>query len=154
MNTFDFVFAVRAPLTAVAAFHRDPGVLKRLTMPPVAIEVHEVQPLAEGSTADFTLWMGHLPIRWRARHTTVDPLLGFRDTQVHGPMKRWVHDRIFSVCRLGSGTSVGCRLYNRLARGEYRSFPDPNRGKLTDGIITRPIAYFTNYGDDGKFGAP
>ena len=37
--------------------------------------------------------------------------------------------------------------------GQYRSFPDPTRGKLPDGIITRPATYFTNYGGEGKFDA-
>ena len=135
MNTFDFTFTVRAPLAAVAEFHRDPGVLKKLTMPPIAIEVHEVQPLAENSTADFTLWMGPLPIRWRARHTGVDPLHGFRDTQVHGPMKRWVHDHAFS----DEGDSV-TRIHEHIAYEHYPGF----RGVLTRLLFPR-IGLLANF---------
>jgi hypothetical protein len=44
-----------------------------------------MEPLAEGSISDFTLWFGPLPIRWTARHSHIDPLHGFTDTQVRGP---------------------------------------------------------------------
>jgi hypothetical protein len=37
--------------------------------------------------------------------------------------------------------------------GEYRSFDDPGRAKLPEGIITRPATYFTDYGQEGKFDA-
>ena len=58
--------------------------------------MHRVEPLIEGSVADFTLWFGLLPIRWVARHSNVDAERGFTDTQVRGPMKHWVHNHAFS----------------------------------------------------------
>ena len=57
---------------------------------------HRVDPLAEGSISDFTLWFGFLPIGWTVRHSNVDSEHGFTDTQVCGPMKRWVHTHTFS----------------------------------------------------------
>ncbi len=96
MRTFDFTFTVRAPLSAVADLHRDTHTLQWLTPPPVQVRMHRVEPLAEGSVSDFTLWFGILPIRWTARHSNVDSEHGFTDTQVRGPMKHWVHTHTFS----------------------------------------------------------
>ncbi|MDA0350707.1 MAG: cyclase [Chloroflexi bacterium] len=82
-------FTVRAPLEVVARFHADPRALLRLTPPPTIIRVHRMDPLAEGSVSDFTMWVGP-PIHWRAVHSDLGPN-GFTDTQERGPMARWVH---------------------------------------------------------------
>jgi ligand-binding SRPBCC domain-containing protein len=92
---FDFTFTVRAPLAAVAAFHADTRVLARLTPPPIFVQLHQVQPLAESSIADFTLWFGPLPVRWVAVHSMVDARQGFTDTQQSGPLKFWRHTHRF-----------------------------------------------------------
>ncbi len=86
---------VQAPLEAVAAFHKDTQALKRLTPPPVFVQLHHLEPLAEGSLARFTLWLGPLPVRWVAVHQDVDALCGFSDYQAHGPFQRWVHRHTF-----------------------------------------------------------
>lgn len=96
MEVFDFEFVVEAPRSAVAAFHHDARALRRLTPPPMWVQLHEVEPMGEGSMADFTLWLGPMPIRWVARHTGVGSD-GFTDTQVRGPMKRWVHTHRFEA---------------------------------------------------------
>jgi ligand-binding SRPBCC domain-containing protein len=93
--TFDYAFAVRASLAAVADFHHDTHALKRLTPPPLFVQLHRVEPLAEGSVADFTLWFGPLPVRWVAVHSNVDARRGFTDTQQAGPMKAWKHTHQF-----------------------------------------------------------
>jgi len=80
---------------AVAAFHADTRALKRLTPPPVFVEIHSAEPLGEGSLSEFTMWMGPLPVRWVARHSHVDPISGFTDEQVRGPFTRWVHRHYF-----------------------------------------------------------
>src|SRR5579871_3575611 len=95
MPTFDFTFTIRAPLAAVAALHRDTHALQRLTPPPIRVRIHQVEPLAEESISDFTLWFGCLPIHWTARHSNVDLEHGFTDTQIRGPMKQWVHTHTF-----------------------------------------------------------
>ena len=97
LNVFNHNFIVKAPLAAVAAFHRDARVLPLLTPPPILVRLHRVDPLGEGSIADFTLWFGPLPIRWVARHSQVDPLRGFTDTQQSGPLKFWRHTHTFEA---------------------------------------------------------
>ena len=52
-------------------------------------------PLAEGSIGEFTMWLGPIPVRWKAQHSAVSET-SFTDTQVAGPMKSWVHCHTFS----------------------------------------------------------
>lgn len=97
MAEFNASFVVKAPLARVAEFHRHPGALRRLTPPPLFVQFHQVEPLAEGSVAEFSLWFGPVPVRWRAIHTRVDPLHGFHDSQARGPMASWEHTHTFTA---------------------------------------------------------
>lgn len=98
MRRFTHRFRVKAPISAVAAFHQDSRALKLLTPPPVFVQMHRVDLLSEGSIADFTLWMGPLPVRWVAAHSEVEMLSGFTDTQMRGPFASWVHRHSFEPC--------------------------------------------------------
>ena len=95
MKDYSHRFNVRAPLEAVAEFHSDSRALKQLTPPPLFVSFNQVEPLAEGSVADFTMWFGPLPIQWVATHSEVDPLRGFTDTQTIGPFEAWIHRHSF-----------------------------------------------------------
>lgn len=96
MPTFDKSFIVKGPLNAVAAFHDDTRALKKLNPPGILVQLHRVDPLGEGSVSEFTLWMGPLPIRWRAVHSHVSEH-GFTDTQESGPLAYWKHTHSFDA---------------------------------------------------------
>ncbi len=102
MAIFNITFSVNAPLSAVAAFHRGTEALKQLTPPPIIVQLHRVEPLAEGSRSEFTLWFGPCPVRWIALHSQVDGLHGFTDTQVAGPMAAWQHTHYFEAVNDGA----------------------------------------------------
>ncbi|MGL4648049.1 MAG: SRPBCC family protein, partial [Caldilineaceae bacterium] len=88
-------FVVNAPLSVVRDFHRQSASMGAITPPPVIVRVHEAPALlGEGDEMAFTMWMGPLPIRWRARIHDVAPY-GFRDTLVQGPFTRWSHEHTF-----------------------------------------------------------
>jgi hypothetical protein len=95
MPEFCYTFVVDAPLAAVQAFHHDTRALKKLTPPPMVVQLRRVEPLAEGSISEFTLWLGPIPIPWRAVHSDVNEY-GFTDTQVRGPMVVWRHTHRFT----------------------------------------------------------
>jgi ligand-binding SRPBCC domain-containing protein len=78
----------------VAEFHNDTSALRRLSPPPMIVQFNDVEPLAEGSVADFTMWLGPVPIRWVAVHSEVSSA-GFVDTQQKGPFKAWRHQHQF-----------------------------------------------------------
>ncbi len=96
MQTFDYSFTVNAPLSAVSAFHHDTRILKKLTPPPIFVQIHHFEPLGEGSKAEFTLWFGPIPVRWKAIHSQVSPT-GFTDTQASGPLRHWAHTHRFTA---------------------------------------------------------
>lgn len=88
-------FVVNAPLAAVAEFHKDPRALRDLTPPPLTVQFNNVEPLAEGSVADFTMRAGPISIHWVARHSNVTEQHGFVDTQEQGPFRSWRHRHQF-----------------------------------------------------------
>ena len=88
-------FRVRAPLEAVADFHRLSKSMAAITPPPILVRVHRAPEIQrEGDEMDFTLWVGPLPVRWVARIESVSPT-GFTDHQRRGPFKRWTHRHSF-----------------------------------------------------------
>lgn len=95
MPVFDYRFTVNASLAAVRDFHHDTSALKRLTPPPTIVQLHEIEPLGEGSVSKFTVWVGPLPLRWTAVHRDISPR-GFTDIQVEGPAKKWEHTHTFT----------------------------------------------------------
>ncbi|MBN1149039.1 MAG: hypothetical protein JXA78_17405 [Anaerolineales bacterium] len=108
-----------ASLEATAAFHRGSRALKALTPPPVFVQLRHVEPLAEGSRLDFTLWIGPLPVRWSALHSEVDPLRGFTDTQAQGPFERWAHRHTFEPVTADI-TDVVDEIQAEFGRGLYK----------------------------------
>lgn len=94
MPVFDFAFRVAAPVAAVRDFHHDTRALRRLTPPPTFVQLHSIEPLGEGSVSRFTLWVGPLPLPWKAVHRNVSDR-GFTDVQAEGPAARWEHTHSF-----------------------------------------------------------
>lgn len=94
MPVFDFAFEVDAPLQVVREFHKDTRALKLLTPPPTIVQLHSIEPLAEGSVSRFTLWVGPLPLKWEAVHRDVSDS-GFTDVQRTGPARKWEHTHSF-----------------------------------------------------------
>ncbi len=94
MPVFDYSFTVDAPLEAVRDFHHDTSALKTLTPPPTIVQLHSIEPLGEGSVSRFTLWVGPLPLKWKAVHRNVSDC-GFTDVQAEGPAAKWEHTHTF-----------------------------------------------------------
>ena len=92
---FKHNFKVDAAIVDIVQFHQDPSALKQLTPPGSFLKLHTLEPLAENSIADFTLYLGFLPIRWIARHKDVNFPQEFTDVQEEGPFKSWRHRHCF-----------------------------------------------------------
>jgi ligand-binding SRPBCC domain-containing protein len=127
-SNFSYDFTVNASLEAVADFHHDTSALKQLNPPPVIVQLHRVDPMAEGSISEFTLWFGPIPVRWRAVHSQVGPQ-GFTDTQAQGPMAYWKHRHQFEAVEAGK-----TRIYEKI---EY-THPTGLRGLFTRLIFSKP----------------
>lgn len=89
-------FQVRAPLSTVAGFHRQPASLSAITPPLIRVQLHRAPAvLSAGGEMAFTLWLGPLPIHWVARIEDGSES-GFTDRQVSGPFASWVHRHFFA----------------------------------------------------------
>ena len=95
MKQYRHTFQVNAPLAAVADFHRSTAALRQLSPPPMIVQFHRIEPMADGSISDFTMWLGPVPIRWVAVHSDVSDQEGFTDSQQSGPFRTWVHRHTF-----------------------------------------------------------
>ena len=94
---FTHEFVVDAPLAVVAEFHRRSASMGAITPPPVIVRIHEAPDLlGEGDEMAFTLYMGPLPIHWRARIEETSAT-GFVDRQLSGPYAAWVHRHRFEA---------------------------------------------------------
>lgn len=119
MKDFSRSFKVNAPLKQVAEFHSDSRALKTLTPPITHIQLQNIEPLGEGSIADFVIWLGPIPVHWKAKHSDVDPMHGFTDTQIEGPFKYWQHRHSF--ISIGEGrTEVKDVIQARFSRHPYQ----------------------------------
>jgi ligand-binding SRPBCC domain-containing protein len=88
-------FTVRASLADVRQFHSRSASMSAITPPPVFARIHQApEVLGEGDDMAFTLWMGPLPVRWKARIENVTPQ-SFDDRQLTGPFNSWVHHHTF-----------------------------------------------------------
>ena len=97
-------------------------------MPPTLVQLHSIEPLAEGSVSRFTLWVGPLPLHWTAVHRNVGDH-GFTDVQAEGPAARWEHTHTFTP--LDDATT---RIDEHI---EYEHKPGP-WGVITRLLFSRP----------------
>jgi ligand-binding SRPBCC domain-containing protein len=116
MREFKHRFRVNANLEQVAAFHSSSSALKLLTPPPMFIQFHSVEAMSENSLADFTMWLGPIPIRWTAKHFDFKGSSGFSDCQVRGPFESWTHVHHFE------------KIHNGLTEIEDHIQAEPGKG--------------------------
>lgn len=95
-TVFEHQSVIAATADELMDFHAHPKAFKRLTPPPVFIQVHrnDLKSLTQGEV-EFTLWFGVIPVRWLAGHEAGPIETSFMDRQIKGPLKRWEHQHIF-----------------------------------------------------------
>ncbi len=87
-------------------WHERPGAFERLTPPWGDVEVLERSGgIRDGGTVSLRIKRGPTSFRWDLRHRDYERGRQFRDEQVSGPMKSWVHTHRFLPNDLG-GTTV------------------------------------------------
>jgi ligand-binding SRPBCC domain-containing protein len=66
-----------------------------ITPPIIPVRMEQTPPhLAPGSEMAFTMWLGPLPVKWRAYISQLTST-GFTDHQIAGPFRYWVHWHTF-----------------------------------------------------------
>ncbi|MDX1646639.1 MAG: TIGR01777 family oxidoreductase [Longimicrobiales bacterium] len=86
-------------------WHERPGAFERLTPPWGDVEVlHRSGGIKDGGTVSLKIQRGPTSFRWDLRHRDYRYGRQFRDEQVKGPMKSWVHTHLFEPS--GNGGTV------------------------------------------------
>lgn len=95
-KTFQYTSIIPASLETVIRFHEKPSALRKLTPPPIIVQMvkDERKSLTEG-TLEFVLWFGPIPVHWVARHEKGPVPTSFIDRMISGPMAEWEHQHIF-----------------------------------------------------------
>ena len=89
---------------AVFDWHERPGALERLTPPWGEVEVLRREGgIRDGGEVVLRVHRGPASFKWALRHRDYERGRQFRDEQVSGPLKSWVHTHRFSA-RPGGGT--------------------------------------------------
>jgi len=100
---------VNAPRERVFEFFSDPSNLECLTPPWLHFRIltGELE-MRKGLTIDYRLRVRGVPVAWRSEITAWNPPLSFKDEQVRGPYRLWVHDHTFTPVE--GGTRVTDRV--------------------------------------------
>jgi ligand-binding SRPBCC domain-containing protein len=96
-KTFELRSVMPTSVERLIAFHLDPQALKRLTPPPIFVQLleDERKTLTDGSVT-FNLWLGPIPVRWEAAHQPGPIETSFIDVMVRGPLASWRHEHLFT----------------------------------------------------------
>lgn len=102
-KTFEHRSQIPSSVQALVDFHADPRALSQLSMPPTFIQVlHDERTSLTAGQITFRLWLGPLPVRWVAEHTSGTTETSFIDRMVEGPMAQWEHHHIFEAVEDGA----------------------------------------------------
>ncbi|MFN8527176.1 MAG: hypothetical protein U0670_01035 [Anaerolineae bacterium] len=95
--TFEHRSVIPTTMAAMIAFHEDPAAFRRLTPPPIFIQVRRRDWRSmRDADVEFTMWFTFLPIHWIAHHEPGATPTSFVDRQIVGPVDTWVHRHIFT----------------------------------------------------------
>lgn len=87
---------------AVFDWHERPGALERLTPPWGRVEVlHREGGIRDGGEITLRVHRGPTSFKWELRHRDYERGRLFRDEQVAGPLKSWLHSHVFSPREAG-----------------------------------------------------
>ena len=89
---------IQAPAARVFQWHELPGAFEKLTPPgePVRL-VSQTGGIKNGARVELEIGYPPVCIRWIAVHDGYIEGRQFRDTQVHGPFRRWEHTHLFEA---------------------------------------------------------
>jgi ligand-binding SRPBCC domain-containing protein len=111
------------PLAVVFPFFADAYNLETLTPPWVNFKILTPKPIAmhAGAKIDYRIRIHGIPVRWRTEIMVWEPPHRFKDVQLRGPYRQWIHTHEFTeqdggtLCRDRVEYAVwGGHLINRL----------------------------------------
>jgi ligand-binding SRPBCC domain-containing protein len=86
---------IAVPVSELFEWHARPGAFERLVPPWQSVEiVDRTGDIHDGDTLAMDIRLGPLRKRWLALHSDYIHGSQFRDTQIKGPFKHWVHTHV------------------------------------------------------------
>lgn len=108
---------------AVFAWHERPGALQRLTPPWAHVDVeHQDEGIQDGARVVLRVHEGPTSFRWVLVHRGYEAGRQFRDEQVRGPLRSWVHTHRFTPLEGGDG---GCTAQDEIELQAPLGLPFP-----------------------------
>lgn len=95
MPTFSRSIDLAAPATEVFAWHEDPAALPNLSPAFPRLELVQHEGIQDGALTILRVGVGPLRMTWQALHSSYVQGRQFRDTQIAGPFRQWVHTHTF-----------------------------------------------------------
>ena len=94
---------IRRPLEEVFAFFSDVGNLEAITPPWLYFQILTPRPILiqAGMLIDYRIRLCGIPLKWRTKIDSYEPLVRFSDTQVRGPYQFWHHTHEFKATAEG-----------------------------------------------------
>ena len=84
-------------MAKMQAFHADPAALRKLTPPPIFVQVQRDDRTSNtDGDLEFTLWFGFIPLRWHVQHEPGPTITSFADRMLSGPVEYWRHEHVFT----------------------------------------------------------
>jgi len=101
---------IAAPVADIFKWHARPGALERLTPPWDSLRVLKRNgDIRDGDITTLEMKAGPVPYTWIARHEGYRENVVFKDRQLKGPFKHWVHRHGFAP-----GKNGGCVMEDRI----------------------------------------
>ena len=98
VQTFVRRTRIRAPAEQVFRWHEMPDAFQRLTPPGESVRVvAQTGGIRDGARRELIIGRPPASIRWIAVHDGYIEGRQFRDTQVRGPFRSWVHTHLFEA---------------------------------------------------------
>ena len=119
LHILEASMSVPLPRKEVFAFFSNAVNLQNITPPELHFRILTPPPISmqEETLIDYRLRLLGVPLRWRARITDWEPLVGFVDEQVRGPYRLWMHTHRFYDDR--EGTIIEDTVRYRLPFGPF-----------------------------------
>lgn len=95
VETFERRTRLPAPVDVVFGWHARPGAFERLSPPWERVDVLSREGDLRDGTVRLRLRTAAFTTLWTARHEGYEENVRFRDVQVAGPFRRWVHTHSF-----------------------------------------------------------
>lgn len=91
LKTLTFRSHINVPAETLFAWHERPGAFERLAPPWADVRLVRFEGIRDGDRATIHLGAGPSHVTWTAEHRDYVEGRHFRDVQVQGPFKHWVH---------------------------------------------------------------